>query len=68
MDYLHNHFLGDKITTARPVIRRKRKTVCASVELVSVQETVDKEHNCALFQDFLTDIFGCYFWLHLTLL
>jgi hypothetical protein len=30
--------------------------LCDSVELVSVQATVHKEHNCARFQDFLTDL------------
>jgi hypothetical protein len=39
------------------VIKTKRKMICDSVELVSVQATVHKEHNCTLFQDILTNIF-----------
>jgi len=58
MNYLHSHFIGDNITTAQPVIKRKREMICDSVELVSVQADIHKDHNCALFQDFLTDIFG----------
>jgi hypothetical protein len=58
MNCLHSHFIGDNITTALPVSKRRSKMISDSVQLVSVQATVHKEHNCAMFQDFLTDILG----------
>jgi hypothetical protein len=59
MNCLHNHFIGENSNYSTACDKKEKvKDMCDSVELVSVQATVHKEHNCALFQDFLTDTFG----------